>query len=154
MNLAIRLKLLFQLIRKIEYTAQPIAAPNIHKSPEVNLKLIKYAKSPLQIIVKTPKRHIIKPKILDRFILSLKNKTESNIIKIGVSNILKIVKIFGIVKLMSSPPLLLLVLLHQYTQCCRLRANLLQALNPKRENFMRVLPFTHQFLVSLSQRLH
>ena len=72
-----------KLIRKIEYTAQPIAAPNIHKSPEVNLKLIKYVKSPLQIIVKTPKRHIIKPKILDKFILSLKNKTESNIIKIG-----------------------------------------------------------------------
>ena len=30
----------------------------------------------MQIIVKTPKRHIINPKILDRFILSLKNNKD------------------------------------------------------------------------------
>ena len=38
---------------------------------------------PLQIIIKTPERHKIKPEILDKLILSPKNKTDNTIINIG-----------------------------------------------------------------------
>ena len=40
-NLPIKLKPLFQFKRYIEYRAQPIAAPNIQKSPVVKLKFIR-----------------------------------------------------------------------------------------------------------------
>ena len=50
-NLAIKLKLLFQFNKYIEYIAQPIAAPTIHKSPEVNLKFNSKSNLPLLIIV-------------------------------------------------------------------------------------------------------
>ena len=60
-----------------------MAAPNIQRSPEVNLKFIKKNKSPLQIIIITPERQSISPTILDKLILSLKNKTDIAIIKIG-----------------------------------------------------------------------
>jgi len=49
----------------------------------VNLKFIKKNKSPLQIIIITPERQSISPTILDKLILSLKNKTDIAIIKIG-----------------------------------------------------------------------
>ena len=63
--------------------AQPIAAPTIHKSPDVNLKFINNSNLPLLIIVNTPIIHESKPKILERLILSLKNITDKIIIKIG-----------------------------------------------------------------------
>ena len=75
--------LLFQFIKNIEYIAQPIAAPTIHKSPEVNLTFINKAMSPLQIIIRTPNRDITKPKNLEKLIFSLKNIIDSNIINIG-----------------------------------------------------------------------
>ena len=60
-----------------------MAAPKIHKSPEVKFRLkIKFI-FPLLIIVITPVRQSINPIILERFILSLKNKTDKIIIKIG-----------------------------------------------------------------------
>ena len=63
--------------------AQPIAAPIIHKSPDVNLKFSNKSKFPLLIIAKTPIKHKNKPIILDGLILSLKNIAERIIIKIG-----------------------------------------------------------------------
>ena len=39
--------------------------------------------SPLQIIIKTPVRHSIRPMTLDKLILSLKNSTDKIIINIG-----------------------------------------------------------------------
>ena len=67
----------------MEYIAQPIAAPTIHKSPEVNLKFINKSMLPLLIIAKTPIIHNTNPIILEKLILSLKNITDKIIIKIG-----------------------------------------------------------------------
>ena len=64
----------FQLKRNIEYNAQPIEAPNIHKSPFVNFKDIKVEYSPLTIIIKTPRSHDKRPMNLKKFIFSLKKK--------------------------------------------------------------------------------
>ena len=63
--------------------AHPIAAPTIHKSPDVNLKFNNKSISPLLIIAKTPIKHKSKPIILDGLILSLKNITERIIMKMG-----------------------------------------------------------------------
>ena len=63
--------------------AHPIAAPTIHKSPDVNLKFSNKSILPLLNIAKTPIKHKSKPITLDRLILSLKNITERIIIKIG-----------------------------------------------------------------------
>ena len=52
--------------------AQPIAAPIIHKSPDVNLKFINKSKLPLLIIAKTPIKHNANPMTLEKLILSLK----------------------------------------------------------------------------------
>ena len=46
-------------------------------------KFNKYAISPLQIIIKTPERHKIKPIILEKLILSLKKKNYNKIMNIG-----------------------------------------------------------------------
>ena len=60
-----------------------MAAPTIHRSPDVNLKFKSKSNLPLLIIVNTPTRHKNKPIILDKLILSLKNITDKMIIKIG-----------------------------------------------------------------------
>ena len=48
-----------------------------------NLKFINKSNLPLLIIASTPVKHKIKPIILERLILSLKNITDRMIIKIG-----------------------------------------------------------------------
>ena len=63
--------------------AHPIAAPTIHKSPDVNFKFNSRSILPLLIIAKTPIKHKSKPTILDKLILSLKNITEIIIINMG-----------------------------------------------------------------------
>ena len=60
-----------------------MAAPIIHKSPDVNLKFINKSKLPLLIMDKTPIKHKTNPMILEKLILSLKNITDKIIIKIG-----------------------------------------------------------------------
>ena len=57
-----KVNLLFQLCSNTAYKAQPTAAPNIHKSPEVNFKLISKLTLPLTIIEITPTKHNTKPK--------------------------------------------------------------------------------------------
>ena len=61
-NLGNKLNLLFQLSKNTEYKAQPTAAPSIHKSPDVNFKLISKVRSPLAIIEITPVKQRTKPK--------------------------------------------------------------------------------------------
>ena len=73
----------FQYNKKIEYNAQPIAAPNINKSLWLKVKLNQSKISPLIIIIRTPTKQETKPKILSLFIFSPKNKEEIIIIKIG-----------------------------------------------------------------------
>ena len=67
----------------MEYTAHPIAATIIHKSPEVNLKFSNNCMLPLLIIVKTPIKQTRRPIILENVILSLKNIVDKMIINIG-----------------------------------------------------------------------
>ena len=64
----------FQLKRNIEYNAQPIDAPNIHKSPFVNFKDINDKYSPLMIMIKTPNKQANNPNNLNKFIFSLNKK--------------------------------------------------------------------------------
>ena len=59
-------------------------APNIHRSPEVNLSRKSNLISPLTIIANTPKIQIKTPKILTIFIFSLKKIVEIKIINNAV----------------------------------------------------------------------
>ena len=61
-NLENKLNLLFQFSKNTAYKAQPTAAPNIHKSPEVNFKLTSKLSSPFAIIEATPIKHNPRPK--------------------------------------------------------------------------------------------
>ena len=58
-----KLNLLFHLSKNIAYKAQPIAAPNTHKSPDVNLRLKSKEILPFIIIKNTPSKHIANPQI-------------------------------------------------------------------------------------------
>ena len=58
-------------------------APNIHRSPEVNFSRKSNLIFPLIIIANTPKIQIKTPRILIKFIFSLKKIVEIKIINIG-----------------------------------------------------------------------
>ena len=60
-----------------------MAEANIHKSPIVNLRLVKKDKSPLIMMAKTPIKQEISPTTLKKFIFSLKKILEIKIINIG-----------------------------------------------------------------------
>ena len=67
----------------MEYKAQPIAAPNIQRSPIVNFNPIRKEISPLIIITRTPIKQVINPKNLIRLNFSPKKIAEIKIINIG-----------------------------------------------------------------------
>ena len=119
-NLGNTLKLDFQWNRYIEYKAQPIEAPSIHKSPEVNFKLSSKEMSPFTIIIKTPIRQDNNPNILKLLIFSLNSKLEIKIINIGDE--VYIIPIFTIV--VVSPALYGKILQTPHP------------INPKKNNFL------------------
>ena len=73
---------------KTEYNPHEKTAANIHKSPLVKFKFIKFIKSALEIISMTPKIEKIMPKNWIGYVGVLKINQEKKIINNGVMDVI------------------------------------------------------------------